>query len=319
MAENLLFPPIEPYDSGMLDVDVRHRVYWEQCGNPNGQPVIFLHGGPGSGASASHRRFFDPAHYRIVLFDQRGASRSTPIAEIADNTTGHLIDDIENLRSLLEIERWLVFGGSWGSTLALAYGEAHAERCTGFILRGISLNRPADIDWWLHGPRLFFPDIWRGFSEFIPADERRDLLAAYYRRLVDPDPTIHLPAARAWKSYERNCTTLMPLPEGERDLPETAKTLAMARIMAHYKINGIFLPENALIQNIGAVRHLPATIIHGRYDMICPITMADALAGAWPEADFRIVETAGHSAMEPGTTVALIAATQRFKDLTGSD
>jgi proline iminopeptidase len=182
-------------------------------------------------------------------------------------------------------------------------------------LRGISLNRPTDIDWWLHGPRYFFPDTWRRFNEFIPADERGDLLAAYHRRLIDPDPAVHLPAARAWKSYERNCTTLMPLPEHERVLPETARTLAMARIMAHYKINGIFLSENSLIQSVGAIRHLPAVIIQGRYDMICPVAMADVLAGAWPEADFRIIETAGHSAMEPGTTAALVAATQRFKGL----
>lgn len=313
MDDNLLYPPIEPYESGMLDVGARHRIYWEQCGNPTGQPVVFLHGGPGSGASETHRRFFDPSHYRIVLFDQRGAGRSVPLADITDNTTGHLIGDIEKLRTHLAIDRWLVFGGSWGSTLALAYGEAHAERCHGFILRGISLNRPADIEWWLRGTRLFFPGNWRRFNDFIPAGERDDLLSAYYRRLVDPDAAVHLPAARAWKSYERNCTTLMPLPEGERDLPETAATLAMARIMAHYKINGIFLPENALIDNVGALRHIPAVIVQGRYDMICPIAMADVLAEAWPEADFQIIEDAGHSATEPGIAGALLGATQGFR------
>ena len=207
-----LYPEIDPYGTGRLKRDGLHSLYWEQSGNPEGTPVLFLHGGPGAGASPAHRRFFDPAHYRIVIYDQRGAGRSTPLGELRDNTTPHLVADIERLREHLGIERWLVFGGSWGSTLALAYGIAHPERCLGFVLRGIFLCRRSEIDWFLYGLRHLFPEAWRAFSGALPEAERGDLLAGYYRRLIDPDPTVHLPAARAWSTYEGMCSTLLPSP-----------------------------------------------------------------------------------------------------------
>ncbi|HJO98126.1 MAG: prolyl aminopeptidase [Rhodospirillales bacterium] len=308
-----LFAPIEPYDSGMLAVGGQHRIYWEQCGNPSGQPVIFLHGGPGSGCQAEQRRLFDPGHYRIVLFDQRGSGRSTPLADVTDNTTPHLVRDVEALRSHLALDRWLVFGGSWGSTLALAYAEAHPERCTGLILRGVWLCRANEFKWWLYGTRTFFPENWRRFAETIAAEERHDLLAAYHRRLMDADPAVHMPAARAWKSYERNLTVMLPRPGGN-DVEESAATLAMSRIMAHYMINGAFMAENALIEGVARIHDVPGIIIQGRYDMICPIVNADDLAQAWPAADYQIIPDAGHKAYEAGTLAALIAATERFKD-----
>jgi proline iminopeptidase len=315
MTASTLFPPIEPYVHGMLSVDARHKIYWEQCGNPSGQPVVFFHGGPGSGTDADHRRFFDPIHYRIVLFDQRGAGKSTPLAEIIDNTTPHLVSDIEQLRYHLGIEKWLVFGGSWGSTLAIAYGESHPESCTGLILRGIWFCRQEEIDWWLYGTRTFFPENWSRFNQYIPETERHDLLDAYFRRLTDSDPRVHMPAARIWKSYERNCTSLLPQPSLSK-LDESPKTLAMSRIMAHYMKNGAFMAENALIENVERIRKIPGVIIQGRYDMICPVVNADKLARCWPEAEFQIIPDAGHRPFEPGTLSALIAATERFKELT---
>lgn len=308
-----LYPEIEPYSAGMLDLDGGHRMYWEQSGNPQGAPVLFLHGGPGAGAAPAHRRFFDPRHYRIVIFDQRGAGRSTPLGEIRNNTTPHLISDIERLRTFLGIENWLVFGGSWGSTLALAYGEAYPERCTGFILRGIFLCRRSEIDWFLYGLRTLFPEAWREFAGLIPESERGDLLAAYYRRLTDPDPAIHMPAARAWSVYEGACSTLLPSPETVAYFASDAVALGLARIEAHYFSHHIFLPENSLLQNIGRLRHIPAVIIQGRYDAVCPIVTADELHRAWPEAEYLVVPDAGHSAWEPGICAELVRAAERFK------
>lgn len=308
-----LYPEIEPYSTGMLDLDGVHRMYWEQSGNPQGAPVLFLHGGPGAGAAPAHRRFFDPRHYRIVIFDQRGAGRSTPLGELRDNTTPHLIADIETLRTYLGIESWLVFGGSWGSTLALAYGEAHPERCTGFILRGIFLCRRSEIDWFLYGLRTLFPEAWREFAELIPENERGDLLAAYYRRLTDPDPAIHMPAARAWSVYEGVCSTLLPSPETVAYFASDAVALGLARIEAHYFSHDIFLPENSLLENIGRLRRIPAIIIQGRYDAVCPIVTADEVHRAWPEAQYIVVPDAGHSAWEPGICAELVKATEKFK------
>jgi proline iminopeptidase len=315
MSQFELFAPIEPYATGMLAVDDRHSLYWEQCGNPAGTPVVFLHGGPGSGTSPDHRRFFDPRSYRIVLFDQRGAGKSVPFGDLTDNTTRHLIDDLEKLRRHLEIERWMVFGGSWGTVLGLAYGEAHPESCTAFVLRGIALNRRRDRPWRFDGIRHIFPENWREFNEHIPAKERDDLLAAYHRRLMDSDPTVHMPAARHWKSYEGALLTLLPHADIASAYGETARTLAMARIMAHYKINDVFLGDNELIEKIGRIRHIPAVIVQGRYDILCPVYMADELARAWPEADFHIIPDAAHVAFEPGTRKALVRATERFKTL----
>jgi proline iminopeptidase len=313
MAENsFLYPPIEPQAQGWLDTPSVHRIYWETSGNPAGIPVVFIHGGPGSGTSPLQRRFFDPARYRIVLFDQRGSGQSTPHGELEDNTTPELIDDMERLREMLGIERWLVFGGSWGSTLALAYGEAHPGRCLGFVLRGIFLCRSSEIDWFLHGIRAFFPEAQRELAEFIPAGERDDLLAAYHRRLIDPDPQVHLPAARVWAAFEATCSTLLPNPQLVSAFCSDRTALSLARIEAHYFANHIFLPDNSLLNQLPRIRHLPCTIVQGRYDAVCPIVSADELARAWPEARYVIVDDAGHSAFEPGISQALVAATDAF-------
>ncbi len=313
-----LFPEILPSRHGFLEPDSLHRIYWEESGNPDGIPVLFLHGGPGSGTSPQQRRFFDPAHYRIVLFDQRGSGKSTPYASISDNTTPHLIADIELLRKTLGIEKWLVFGGSWGSTLALAYGEAHPEACLGFVLRGIFLCRKSEIDWFLYGMRAIFPEAWRKFSGHIPDSERNDLLAAYHARLVDPDPAVHIPAARAWAHYEAACSTLLPNDSLINSFESDAIALSLARIEAHYFMNDIFLPENSLLDNLHKIRHLPAVIVQGRYDGVCPIVTADELARAWPEAFYEIVPDAGQSAFEPGIARALTGAMEAFKDMPGT-
>ena len=309
-----LFPEIEPHASGRMPLDARHAMYWEVSGNPDGIPVVFLHGGPGSGASPSHRRFFDPARYRIVIFDQRGSGRSTPLGAIEDNTTPLLIADIERLRRHLGVERWLIFGGSWGSTLALAYGEAHPERCLGFVLRGIFLCRPAEIEWFLYGMRSVFPDVWRNFAEYVPAAERDDLLAAYRRRLEDPDPAVHLPAARTWSLYEGACSTLMPSEDAMRHFGDDGVALGLARIEAHYFAHDIFLPRDSLLANVGRIRHLPCVIVQGRYDMVCPAVSAFDLKAAWPEAELIVVPDAGHSAWEPGIRAHLVAAVARFAE-----
>jgi proline iminopeptidase len=308
-----LFPPIEPYRSGRLRLDARHTMYWEESGNPQGVPVLFLHGGPGAGATPVHRRFFDPAYWRIVIFDQRGGGRSTPLGETQDNTPDRLVGDIELLRRELGIARWVVFGGSWGSTLALAYAESHPGSVRGLVLRGIFLCRQREIDWFLGGMRTVFPEAWRAFSEFLPEAERADLLAGYYRRLIDPDPRIHMPAARAWSIYEGACSTLLPNPETVAAFGEDRLALGLARIEAHYFTRHLFAPERDLVAHIGRIRHLPATIVQGRYDMVCPIRSADELARAWPEAEYVIVRDAGHSAMEPGIREQLVLATERAK------
>ncbi len=315
MPREELYPEIEPYETGMLAIDGRHRMYWEQSGNPEGAPVVFLHGGPGAGSSPAHRRFFDPAHYRIVVFDQRGAGRSTPLGELAGNTTPHLVADIERLRETLGIERWIVFGGSWGSTLAICYAEHHPARCLALILRGIFLCRKEEIDWFLYGVRTVFPERWREFAGFVPEDERGDLLAAYHRRLTDPDPKVHMPAARAWSTYEGACSTLLPNPELVSEFGGDVMALGLARIEAHYFSNDIFLPPGSLLANVDKLRPIPAAIVQGRYDIVCPIVTADELVAAWPEAGYHVVPDAGHSAMEPGIRAALVAATERFKAL----
>jgi len=310
-----MFPEVEPHETGHLPLDGPHVMYWEVSGNPAGVPVLFLHGGPGAGASPAHRRFFDPAHYRIVIFDQRGAGRSTPLGELNDNTTPHLVADIERLRAYLGVDRWLVFGGSWGSTLALAYGEAHPDRCLGFILRGIFLCRPSEIEWFLYGMRTVFPEIWDRFAGYIPPDERSNLLDAYRRRLEHPDPSVHMPAARQWSLYEGACSTLLPSPEALKHFGDDIVALGLARIEAHYFANGIFLPPDSLLDRVDRIRHLPCVIVQGRYDMVCPAVSAFDLHAVWPTAVLHVVADAGHSAWEPGIRARLIAATERFKQL----
>jgi proline iminopeptidase len=308
-----LFPPIEPYRTGALRLDARHTMYWEQSGNPRGTPVLFLHGGPGAGATPVHRRFFDPDYWRIVIFDQRGAGRSTPLGEIEHNSPDHLVADIERLRHELGIERWLIFGGSWGSTLALDYAETHPWYCIGLVLRGIFLCRADEIEWFLYGARRIFPEAWRAFSGFLPESERNDLLDAYYRRLINPDPAIHLPAARSWGRYEGACSTLLPNPETVAAFGEERLALGLARIEAHFFRHHLFTGERDLIARAARIRDLPGVIVQGRYDMVCPIASADELARSWPRAELVIVPDAGHSAMEPGIRAQLVRATERMK------
>ena len=313
MPPRELYPEILPHASGMLELDSVHSMYWEVSGNPDGVPALFVHGGPGAGSTPAHRRFFDPQHYRIVVYDQRGAGRSTPLGETRDNTTGHLVRDIETLRLKLGIERWIVFGGPWGSTLALAYAEAHPERCAALVLRGIFLCRASEIRWFLYDMRNVFPEAWRAFAEYLPAPERDDLLRGYYKRLMDPDPAVHMPAARRWSMFEGACSTLLPSPETVAAFGDDRMALGLARIEAHYFVHDVFLPENALLADIGRIRHIPATIVQGRYDMVCPIVTADELHRAWPEARYVVVPDAGHSAMETGIRSALIEATDRLR------
>jgi len=290
-------------------------MYWEQSGNPNGVPVIFLHGGPGAGSSPRHRQFFDPDYFHIIIYDQRGAGRSTPLGEIRSNTTPDLINDLELLRNKLAIKKWLVFGGSWGSTLALAYGEAHPECCLGFILRGIFLCRKQEIDWFLYGLRNLFPEAWDRLVSPLSDSERSNILTSFYQRLTDPDPAIHLPAARIWSTYEGSCSTLLPCPETVQYFSSDAVALGLARIEAHYFSHDIFLPINSLLDNIEKLHSIPAIIIQGRYDAVCPIISANELHHAWPQAEYKIVNDAGHSAWEPGICSELVEATEKFKTI----
>lgn len=309
-----LYPAIEPHRQGILPVAPPHQLYWEESGNPQGVPVVFLHGGPGGGASPAHRRFFDPAHYRIVIFDQRGAGRSLPLACIDNNTPDALVEDIETLRQYLGIENWLVFGGSWGSTLALHYAQKHPQRVTGLILRGIFLMQRYEIDWFLYGMRTIFPDAWQRFADIIPHAERDDLLSSYYRRLTDPDRSVWVPAARAWCAYETACSTLMPPAETSGVMMDEQQALALSRIEAHYFQNNQFWPDDALLRGIDAIRHIPCVIVQGRYDIVCPPITAEQLRRHWPEADLVMVPDAGHSAMEPGIRAALVAAANAFRN-----
>jgi len=310
-----LFPHLEPYETGMLAVGGGHRLYWEQSGNRWGTPVVFLHGGPGAGAQAMHRRFFDPKSYRIVIFDQRGCGRSQPIGDLTDNTTQHLVADMERLREHLGIERWIVFGGSWGSTLALAYGITHPERCAGFILRGVFLGRSHEVNWFIDGIKAVYPEPWRALVECLPPEERGDVLAGYYRRLCDDDPAVHGPAAAVWCRFESACSHLLPRNVGNVALGASKEQMALARLEAHYLTHRVFLPEDKVLSEIEKLRDIPGVIVQGRYDMVCPIVTADEVARAWPEAEYIVVPDAGHSAMEPGVRAALVGATERFKRL----
>ncbi|UQV46169.1 prolyl aminopeptidase [Janthinobacterium lividum] len=304
-----LFPALSPNQHGMLAVDDIHTIYWEECGNPDGIPVLFLHGGPGAGLSPQHRRFFDPQRYRVILFDQRGAGKSTPLGEWRNNTTQLLIDDIERLRAQFGIAQWLVFGGSWGSTLALAYGQAHPEACLGFVLRGIFLCTQAEIDWFIEGVRWFYPELYAEFAALIPPEEQGDLLAAYVKRILSSDPAVYWPAARAWSRFEGRRVYLMPQPE---DAPNDALDLGVGRLESHYMANLGFFEEDQLIRNMGRIAHLPAVIVQGRYDAICPPLSAYRLRQAWPGAQLEMIPDAGHGALEHGIASALVRATERF-------
>lgn len=309
-APTPLFPPILPSRHGMLAVDDRHTIYWEECGNPQGVPVLFLHGGPGAGLSPQHRRFFDPAYYRVILFDQRGAGKSTPLGEWRDNTTELLIGDIERLRVQFGIDRWLVFGGSWGSTLALAYGQAHPEACLGFVLRGIFLCTDAEIDWFIHGVRWFYPELYDEFAALVPADERADLLAAYAKRILSDQPDVYWPAVRAWSRFEGRRVYLLPQPD---EAPNDTLDLGVGRLEAHYMVQRGFLAEGQLLAELGRIAHLPAYIVQGRYDAICPPLAAYQLHQAWPGSRLNMVADAGHGALEKGIAEALVGATEQFR------
>jgi len=312
-ADAVLYPEIEPYQSGRIALDALHTMYWETCGNPHGVPLVFLHGGPGGGSLPHHRRFYDPSFYRIVLYDQRGCGRSTPTGALVDNTTAHLVADLERLRETLGVERWVVFGGSWGSTLALAYAQAHPTRVLGLVLRGIFLATPREIDWFMHGIRNVFPEAWRAFAAYLPAGERNELLAGYYRRLIDADPAVHLPAAQSWDRYEGACSTLLPQADAAAKFDSDAAALAIARIEAHYFVHEGFLRDGELMAGVPRIRHIPCTIVQGRYDIVCPPVTADELARAWPEAEYIVVPDAGHSVREPGITRELVAAVRRLQ------
>lgn len=307
-----LYPPLEAYNTGMLKVDDLHTLYYEQSGNPNGVPVVFLHGGPGGGSGPKHRQFFDPQHYRIIVFDQRGAGQSTPRGEVRQNTTEHLVADLETLRQHLKIDRWHILGGSWGSTLGLTYAIKNPGKVISLTLRGIYLMRKNEINWFLNGIKAFFPEKWHWLVEYLPDNERGDILAGYYKRIMNPDKKVHLPAAQRWMNYAAQSLSVAPPPKEEA--PEDEDVLcAKARIECHYCMNNTFKPDNYLLTQIDKIRHIPAVIIHGRYDMICPPESAYELHKAWPEAQFVMVPAAGHASSEPGITHELVTATNQFR------
>jgi proline iminopeptidase len=314
------YPELEPYDSGLLDVGDGQSIYWEASGNPAGKPAVFLHGGPGGHTNPNHRRVFDPQKYRIVLFDQRGAGRSEPHAsepgtDLSTNTTWHLVDDLELLREYLRIDRWLVFGGSWGSTLAIAYAETHPERVTELVLRGVFTLRKSELDWFYEGgAEAIFPDRWEDFIAPVPLENRSMLIQAYSKLLHDPDPAIHVPAAVAWSTWEASTLTLLPRSDVVQAFSDPRYAVAFARIENHYFVNRGFFDEGQLIRDAGRLASIPGVIVQGRYDMCTPAVTAWDLHRAWPEAEFVMVPDAGHSFDEPGILDALVRATDGFAD-----
>ena len=308
-----LFPPLEPYQKHILPVSDGHRLYIEECGQPDGLPVVFLHGGPGAGCESYHRRFFDPDAFRIILFDQRGCGRSTPHASLQGNTTDALVADIEIIRELLGIDQWVVFGGSWGSTLGLVYAETFPERVLGLILRGIFLCRPGDIQWFYQkGASALLPDHWEGFLEPIPAAERGDLVSAYHRQLTGSDEVTRMAAAKAWSLWEGLASTLLPKAAVTEHFANPKTALSLARIECHYFVNNSFMAEDQILQHATRLQKIPGIIVHGRYDVVCPLEQAWALHRAWPRSCLQIIQDAGHSATEPGIVDALVAATNQF-------
>jgi len=309
-----LYPEIEPFDTRRLKVSPIHELYYEQVGNPTGKPAVFLHGGPGGGMVSDYRRYFDPEIYRVVLFDQRGSGKSTPHASLEENTTWHLVSDIEQLREHLGIDTWQVFGGSWGSTLALAYAERHPDRVAQVVLRGIFLCRPKEIQWFYQeGANAIFPDVWEEYLKIIPETERADMVTAYYRRLTSEDDSVRLEAARAWSIWEGSTSKLFFDPSMIEKFADPEFALAFARIECHYFMNNAFFnSDNYLIENVEKIRHIPSVIVQGRYDVVCPLMSAWDLHRAWPEAQLHIIPDAGHSISEPGIIDALVEATDNF-------
>lgn len=308
-----LYPDIEPYHEFQLRVSDVHTLWVEECGNPDGIPVVFLHGGPGAACEPFHRRFFDPQHYRIILFDQRGCGRSTPHAELRDNTTWDLVADLERIRVHLNLDAWQMFGGSWGSTLALVYAETHPQRVTGLILRGIFLCRERDIRWFYQeGASRIHPELWQDYIRVIPQDERQDLVAAFYRRLTSSDRDVQREAARAWSLWEGRTSNLVTQPTVLDHFTEDATALSLARIECHYFMHDSFLRNNQLLEDAHKLKGIPGVIVHGRYDMVCPVEQAWTLHRAWPEAEFRVLPRSGHSATEPEIIDALVGAARKF-------
>ncbi|MFO7786140.1 MAG: prolyl aminopeptidase [Halospina sp.] len=315
-----LYPEIAPYATHHLDVGDGHSLYLEESGHPDGIPVLVVHGGPGAGSDGTARRFFDAERYRIILFDQRGSGRSTPFASVENNTTAHLLADMERIRAFLGIECWLLFGGSWGSTLSLLYAQSHPERVLGLILRGIFLCRERDIRWFLQdGASRIFPDYWEDFIALIPENERNDLIRAYHRLLHSDNELERLQAARTSAIWEGRCATLHPNPAAVERFGHAHLALSLARIECHYFINGGFIDENRILDNLDVIRDKPARMVHGRYDMVCPLENAVTLHDAWPEADLSIVRDAGHAASEPAIVDALIRATEAMSDRFGPE
>ena len=304
------YPRIKPYATHELIVDNLHTLYVEESGNPQGIPVLFVHGGPGGGCTENDRRFFDPEKYRIILFDQRGSGRSSPHAELVANHTRCLVDDMEKIRELMGVDQWVLFGGSWGSTLSLIYAQAYPEKVLGMILRGIFLCREEDIQWFYQdGACHVFPDFWQDYLAPIPVAERSDLLSAYYQRLVGDDELVRMAVAKSWSVWEGRCASLHPNPDLVRHLGSPHTALAMARIEAHYFMNNAFLEENEILGGMVELKGIPGVIIHGRYDMVCPVGQAFDLHRAWPESTLNVIRDAGHTSSEPGTLAALVQAT----------
>ena len=309
------YPELQPYTRGRLRVSELHEIYYEECGNPKGKPVVVLHGGPGGGITPFLRRLHDPKRYRIILFDQRGCGQSTPHAELRENTTWHLVADIERIREHLHIDRWQVFGGSWGSTLALAYAQTHPDKVTELVLRGIFMLRRWELEWFYQkGCDALFPDAWESYLAAIPEVERGDLMSAYYRRLTSADPKLRVEAARAWSVWEAATSHLYQDPDHIASSGEDEFALAFARIECHYFVHGGFFEhDDQLLRNVERIRKIPAVIVQGRYDVVCPMRSAWDLHRAWPEAELRVVADAGHSALEPGIAHELLEATDRFR------
>lgn len=314
LSRKSLYPAIEPFARGRLRVSELHEIYFERCGNPRGKPVVVLHGGPGGGSSPTLRRFHDPENYHIILFDQRGCGNSTPHACLTDNTTWHLASDMEMLRAHLGIEKWQVFGGSWGSTLALAYGQSHPERVREFVLRGIFTIRESEVQWlYQSGASALFPEAFENFRNLIPEGERHDLVAAYHKRLNDADPSIRLTHARAWSQWEGSCLSLLPDPQRVLNFGEDRFATAFAAIECHYFINkGFMLHDRALLDGADIIKHLPCSIVQGRYDVVTPATTAFELSKRWPNAELFMIPDAGHTALELGSVDALVRATEKY-------
>jgi len=317
---HILYPEIKPYKRHQLKVSDVHELYVDEAGSPDGLPVLFVHGGPGAACDSSSRRFYDPAVYRIITFDQRGCGRSTPHGEIADNTSADLVSDIETIRDFLNVDKFVLFGGSWGSTLSLLYAQAYPERVAGLILRGIFLCRQRDIDWlYREGANRIFPDYWQEFIRPIPELERDDLLKAYHTRLLGDDELARMSAAKAWAAWEGNCSRLRPSPESMAKFTKPHNAMALSRIETHYFMNKGFISENQILENMDKISHIPGRIVQGRYDVVCPLDAALALSNTWPAAELQIVRDSGHSASEPGTVDALVRASHDIAKELGAE